>query len=310
MRIQMILTRDVIALNLAKNEWISEFETLLLAIEANVESEPDIAIESCKSLLESIAKTILNKLDATYNDKKANDTAVHTLLGNAKQLLLENVSENQEAIITRFTSSVQAINDVRNASGDISHGKKLPKEKRSSVQFAKTIKSFTDSFASYLLYLFLSIDFSYQEPPKYEDNQEFNEKLDEANPIGERLLYSKALFDQDFLVYEDLLDSYNQNKEQLIQELASSNSFSNTHSIIQELSTYFSWSDEQIIKLLKAADTNNQISSIIKDHDLLIFYKRVLNGKVEKMFELEELRWILERIGYKNLLQNNSDETE
>ncbi|MFA5922605.1 MAG: hypothetical protein WC856_15165, partial [Methylococcaceae bacterium] len=95
-----------------------------------------------------------------------------------------------------------------NERGDISHGKTLPKKTRSSVQLAKTIKSFTDAFASYLLYLFLSIDLSYQEPLRYEENPDFNQFLDEINPMTGGLLYSKALFHQDLTSYEEELETY------------------------------------------------------------------------------------------------------
>ncbi|MDD5215579.1 MAG: PIN domain-containing protein [Methylococcales bacterium] len=99
-------------------------------------------------------------------------------------------------------------------------------------------------------------------------------------------------------------------KIELIKKLSTCGNFSSTHSIIHKLSKHSTWTDDQIIELLKAADSNNQVHWIIEDNDIQTFYKTILISKVEKMFELEELHWILEKIGYKNPLQDNSDETE
>jgi hypothetical protein len=75
------------------------------------------------------------------------------------------------------------------------------------VNLAKAAKTFTDGFASYLLYLFLLLDLSYKEPIRYEDNNDFNEELDANNPIA-GIKYSRALYDQDFVAYEEALEEY------------------------------------------------------------------------------------------------------
>lgn len=204
----MDLTRSIVNLNIEKNEWLNELETLLSEIEANIENEPDISIESCKSLLESIARNILSRLDPTYDEKSTRGIDPTALLKNAKDRLLEKSSENEEVLIVRLTSVVQVINELRNQRGDIAHGRNLPKKMRSSIQLAQAIKSFTDGFASYLLYLYFSIDLTYTEPIKYEDNPDFNDYLDEENPIKGIVKYSKAFFDQDHVAYESELEEF------------------------------------------------------------------------------------------------------
>jgi hypothetical protein len=180
---------------------------LLAEIEDNIEINPDISIESCKSLLESIAKNILLRLDVTYSEQQVKKLDVHVLLKHAANQLAEKNTEGEYELISRLTSVVHHIAEIRNARGDISHGRTLPKEVRSTVHFAKTIKSLTDGFASYLLYLFLSIDLQYKEPMQYEDNPDYNNLLDEANPLA-GISFSKAFFDQDFVAYEEGLESY------------------------------------------------------------------------------------------------------
>jgi hypothetical protein len=209
----MILTRKIIDREIFLNNWLDELGTLLAEIEDNVVVNPDISIESCKSLLESIAKNILSRLDVTYNEQAIKKLDVHVLLKDASNKLAENVVHGEYELITRFISVVHRMGEIRNERGDISHGRTFPKKTRSTPHFAASIKSFTDGFASHLLTLFFTIDLSYSAAIKYADNIQFNEYLDENNPI-EGLSYSKALFDQDFVVYEENLAAFKADLEE------------------------------------------------------------------------------------------------
>ena len=53
---------------------------------------------------------------------------------------------------------------------------------------------------------------------EYQDNPEFNEWLDNENPIGD-LSYSKALFDQDQVAYEQELENYLDVKETVSEDV-------------------------------------------------------------------------------------------
>jgi hypothetical protein len=46
---------------------IDYYQTIIQKIEENVESHPDISIESCKALLEGLAKFIWQQLDTTFD---------------------------------------------------------------------------------------------------------------------------------------------------------------------------------------------------------------------------------------------------
>ena len=95
-------------------------------------------------------------------------------------------------------------------------------------------------------------------------------------------------------------------KNQLIESLANSGTFANTHAIVSKLAEYTSWNDDQIVALLKAASDNNQIYGIISDDDIYSFYRTILSGKVDQLLKNDELIWILERIGYKKSEQSES----
>lgn len=203
----MFLTREIIDKHSTKNLWLNELKTLIAEIEDNTKNNPDISIESCKSLLEAIAKNILLRMDATYNEQQIKKLDVHVLLKQVGTKLSEKNIRGEYDLISRLNSVVHRIAEIRNERGDISHGRTLPKSVRSSEHFARTIKSITDGFASYLLHLFFEIDLSYKKPIRYEDNTDFNNQLDESNPLS-GVSYSKALFHQDYVAYVEDLETY------------------------------------------------------------------------------------------------------
>ena len=139
----MQLTRKTIDDYIARNEWLSEFETILAEIEGNIEQEPDISIESCKSLLESIGKTILIKIDPTFNEGDATKIDFGPLMKRVKEALVQKSNEAEDVLMTSMVTLAVQYSVIRNKRGDISHGRILPKEKRSSVHLAKTAKTFT-----------------------------------------------------------------------------------------------------------------------------------------------------------------------
>jgi hypothetical protein len=64
-------------------------------------------------------------------------------------------------------------------------------------------------------------------------------------------------------------------KEKLINSLDDSMNFANTHTVIEQLSKYKTWTKEQKDKLIKIALKNNQVTYILKDRDIKKFYKSI-----------------------------------
>jgi hypothetical protein len=145
-------------------------------------------------------------LDVSYDERKVKNQDVTVIVKGAKDKLSEKI-DGEYDLITRFTNVLHHIAEIRNSRGEISHGKPLPMGERSSVQSAKSIKSFTDGFASYLLHLLLSIELPPPEKILYEDNPKFNSTLDEEYQLG-IISYSKALYEQDYVAYEEELENY------------------------------------------------------------------------------------------------------
>ncbi len=174
-------------------------------VEENVETNPDIAIESCKSLIEGVSKFILKQLDNTYDSRLIDSLDFHQLFKRTFNKLSEYCDNIEEDFINRVSSLVHLIGELRNRRGDISHGKLSPKAQISDSHFSNLVMHVTDALVFYILSCFSRIEI--QKELEYEDNQEYNEWLDEQNEFR-NLSYSRALFDQDIEAYKQELLNY------------------------------------------------------------------------------------------------------
>lgn len=111
-------------------------------------------------------------------------------------------------MINKICSVLQTIGEVRNKGGDISHGKHTPKDYVSDYKLALFIYQTTEALAFYILSSFFALNLSFLEITPYEDNPQFNDMLDEEVPLEGRVLWSKSLYDQDYIAYKERLDEY------------------------------------------------------------------------------------------------------
>ncbi|HBB96100.1 MAG TPA: hypothetical protein DC054_11985 [Blastocatellia bacterium] len=213
----MQLVKTLIHENSEKFGHFSYYETVIEVIEQNVLSQPDICIESCKSLIEGISKTILKALNPAQTDAVLNRKVFKDLFREALAALAQRNPTMEAEFVRRSVGVVQVIGEIRDKRGDISHGKIAPKELASYAQFSKLIMHMTEGIAFYMLDQFFQIDLSFTEVVKYEDNDKFNEFLDRQNPMP-GLSYSKALFDQDNVSYCEQLLDYQTEAEELLED--------------------------------------------------------------------------------------------
>jgi hypothetical protein len=215
----MQLVRTLITKNNEKYEHFGYYEGIIDVIELHAVTQPDVCIEGCKSLIEGVSKSILKSLDATFNQEEVDGLNFQPLFKRALQKLAEHKEEIEIDFIHRAVALIQILGEIRNKRGDISHGKLAPKELFSYAQFSKLVMQMTEGIVFYVLEQFFSIDLSYKEEIRYEDNMDFNLWLDESNPIG-NLSYSRALFDQDNVSYfEELLEYQTEQEEITILEV-------------------------------------------------------------------------------------------
>ena len=209
-------TKEILNILESRYNNIDYYQTIIQKIEENVESHPDICIESCKALLEGLSKFIWKQIDITYDALVADKMDFHPVVRQAMTKLADFNEDIELDFVNKVNKLIVSIGEVRNKRGDISHGKLSPKEYFSDSQFAHLVMNITDNMLYYVLHSFSKV--SLIKELEYEDNPEFNEWLDNENPIGD-LSYSKALFDQDQVAYEQELENYLDVKETVSEDV-------------------------------------------------------------------------------------------
>lgn len=269
----------------------------VLRIQTYRASSPGLVIENCKSLVESIFKTILIEVNSE-TEESLKDCGIGNLYRKVRDVLRFE-TKGYSNIIGSFSS---AISEFRNKLGETSHGKDIyTLQKNRSALFDDEIiflLSTTDNISYFLLSYYTNLYPTFAEKRKelaYEDNEEFNEWFDEREePVslgGVSLLPSRVLFDGDIEAYKAGLSKY-LGKNELIERLRICPNFASTHSLIHELSQDQDFSKEQTRRLFDAFFFNNQIHWIATDPDVARFYQSLVQegGALLTESELEQFR--------------------
>lgn len=190
------------------------YERLLDKIDRNIELYPDISIETCKTFIEGISKSIILALDKGANINIIQKSRVDNLYKQAIRRL--EISDNFEAsFMSCIEVNIKELREIRNKRGEISHGHEVPKEKSSDQGFAVLVVKFTDALAVYMLEHFYKIISRISEDKLiYEKLEDFNIFLDESQPDFPiaNTPYSKVLYEYDYIMYEAIYDEYLENK--------------------------------------------------------------------------------------------------
>jgi hypothetical protein len=181
-----------------KRHRLEYYQSHLDLVEDYIEEKPDISIETCKALLEGISKLSLHLLNHEPLDShKAEDFG--PIFRRAILELQKGRGFSDAELCRRLTGAIQYIGEVRNGNCDIGHGRASLKEQVNDADFADLIIGITDSICTYML---RRLDILAEKVTEYDDHPEFNEFLDEQNPLPGKTLYSRALFEQEFETYE------------------------------------------------------------------------------------------------------------
>ncbi len=181
-----------------KRHRLEYYSSHLNIVEDYIEDKPDISIETCKALIEGISKLALYLLKQEPLGSHSGED-LQTLFKRALKALQEGRGFSDIDLVNRMGSVVHYIGELRNEHGDIGHGRASLKDQVNDSDFAELIIGMTDSLCAYLL---RRLDQLVEPELFYDDNPSFNIYLDELNTLENGILYSKALFDQEFLTYE------------------------------------------------------------------------------------------------------------
>jgi hypothetical protein len=181
-------------------------------IEAYTDDDPAFIVENSKALIESICKTILR--DA--NEPFENNININQLVSKALKYLgaLEQNIKFARALITM----AQAMGELRNSFGTVSHGKsidELDQESPITSATSQFLVSITDNLVCYILRVYHHEHPQRNEPRLgYTDNDEFNAYLDELYEkvliANNEYLASEVLFNMDPTAYKAELADYKQ----------------------------------------------------------------------------------------------------
>ena len=200
---------DLIKQNSDRHQHFEQYFAVIETAEQNKHANPDICIESCKSLIEGVSKTILVNLDPTKTFGNIDDDDLTTIFKAAVKKLGEKSADFEPDFAGRFGSIIHVLGEIRNKRGDISHGRVAPKQVFSSAQLAASMTQMTAGIVVYLLEHYYRLPLSMGEFDYGSDVMApYNEWLDESIknfPIA-KTRYSVVLFEKDYDAYKAIYE--------------------------------------------------------------------------------------------------------
>lgn len=137
----------------------------------------------------------------------------------------------------------------------------------------------------------------YFAPADYSENSEIDVLV---KAIIDRTAYNEKLETihyknkKEFMQNDEVINSEEREKRNLIISLENSGSFANTHSVIEKLREYNDFSDFYKNWLVDIALENSQVNYIITDADLKHFYGDILNSMASLSEKAEMLKEMIE----------------
>jgi hypothetical protein len=196
--------------NIANIPSFEPFNSHIEVIESNVYSNPTLCVETCKSLIEGICKTILTNKNIEYQ----NTITFNVLVQNTISAIIndDDVFRTDLTELGRRIASVsQKLGEIRNNVGFVSHGMDVlnPRLTETVSVFASKI---TDNIGGFILRCYHNNrNLALEQRIHYEDCLPFNESFDNENPltIGVIVLSaSHVLFQQDYEAYKETYFEY------------------------------------------------------------------------------------------------------
>ena len=113
-----------------------------------------VSLDCCNSLLQSICKTIITQADPKMEFEildKGSSSTTNSLVSRAAKLLQKNDDMYEKGFISEVTKLARCIADLRNSRGDVSHGRRIPKELVNDQDLSRLLREITESLSRYLI---------------------------------------------------------------------------------------------------------------------------------------------------------------
>ena len=197
-------------------------ERQITALEAATQSNPGLAFDLAKTLLEGACKTVLSEHAFDYDGgwdlpKLLKETLGQLQLVPPNTSVDQSVSDSLRKTAGGLQTAIQGICELRNTHGFASHGKDPTFQELESVQ-ALLVAQAADAIFSFMF----RVHHGYRrqesaERVKYDDHPEFNEYVDDAHePVtvfSEEFLPSKVLYELAPEPYRVYLTEFQQQPE-------------------------------------------------------------------------------------------------
>lgn len=187
--------------------------TIIEKAERNEIDNPDICIECCASLFQGVSKSIVYRLDRGCDRESFERLTLHRQVKRAFTCLKEHDDVLEDSFATAAENLSRIAGEVRNARGDISHGRASPKELQSDRSLARLVLNVSEAVIRYMLASYFALKPEVEPIILYEANPDFNSSLDEENPLEGKPLYSLALYQQFYEDYRIQLSAFLDEKE-------------------------------------------------------------------------------------------------
>ena len=262
-----------------KKRW-EELSKSIELVDNNRLDNPNIALDAAKTILESIAKTILTDKSIKYES----DSKIQFLVKRSFETLPifsklgDKDSKSAKSIIGSFENITKEIGAFRNSYGFFSHGQDLQSDKFDKYLIELVISS-SDLISSFLI-ISHSEDLKDRARVYYDENEVFNNYLDyyteEVVISNITIDASRALF-TDEEAYKDRMNAFVDEKTTLIKKFKDNYDIS----VLGELVSFSEYlTDEEKIELTKAI-TKSEIILSDENHDEIKDFIANLHDKKE-----------------------------
>lgn len=187
-------------------------------------SDPSLALDAAKSLLESLAKTMLADRKIALNENDSIQTVIKKAVKTSQALASLSDNDSVQKIVNGMETASVGIGTLRNSFGLLSHGRDL--QSKGIDKLSTNLVLDTTLSIAHFLFALHEEERTTKQRIVYEDNPDFNHFIDSQYESAEIVIEevpitpSRALFYEDIEVYRAHLIDFKSAKRDLLDKLS------------------------------------------------------------------------------------------